>query len=107
MEMIMRERSFKKDEVIYKKDAEPDFGYMIAKGQMEIFDCPEAILDESLGIGSFICEFDSFLNQKPLTMNLKAVTDVEGFEIARKDINQFFRNNPGLMLLVNKTKYIF
>lgn len=107
MEMIMREKSFKEGEVLYLKDSPPEFGYMVSAGCLEIFNCPEASLEEKLGIGSFVCEFDSFLNQKPLTLNLRASVDTEGFEISMKEINQFMRKNPGLMLLVNKVKYIF
>jgi len=104
--MMMRERQFKKGEILYVNGRIPEYGYMVAKGNLEIFDCPEAALSEHLGIGSFVCEFDSFLNNKPLTMNVRVAEDAEIFEITKKEINHFLRNNPGLMLLINKTKYI-
>jgi len=64
------------------------------------------VLRQHLGIGSFVCEFDSFLNSRSLTMNVRVAEDSDVFEIEKKDINHFLRNNPGLMLLVNKSKYI-
>jgi len=39
-------------------------------------------------------------------MNVRVAEDSDVFEIEKKDINHFLRNNPGLMLLVNKSKYI-
>lgn len=102
----MKERNFKKGEVVCLKGYDPDFGYMVSKGHLEFFDCPEAGLEEPLGIGSFVCEFNSVLNKKPLTMNIRALEDTEGFEISGKDITNFMRNNPGLMLLLNNVKYI-
>ena len=106
MEMMMRERNYKKGDVICVKGAQPEYGYMVANGFLEIFDCPEAALGDHLGIGSFVCEFDALLNNKNLTMNVRDSEDAEVFVVSKKEINQFMRNNPGLMLLVNKTKYI-
>lgn len=106
MEMIMRERTFKKGDVLYSNGNEPEHGYMVARGSLEIYDCPEAINEEVLGSGSFICEFPSFLNEQPLTMNLRAIEDTEVFEISKKEICHFMRNYPGLMMLVSNSKYI-
>ena len=102
----MKEKSFKKGDVLYIKGGNPEFAYMVSKGHLEIFECPEAVLAEHLGIGSFVCEFDAFLNSKGLTMNVRVAEDSDVFIVSKKDINHFLRNNPGLMLLVNKSKYI-
>ena len=102
----MKERSFKKGDVLCMVGYDPDYAFMVSKGHLEFFECPEAGLEETLGVGSFVCEFHSFLNKKPLTMNVRAVEDTEGFEVSCKDITNFMRNNPGLMLLINNVKYI-
>lgn len=42
MEMVMKEKHFKTGDVLYLQGASPEFGYMVSKGHLEIFDCPEA-----------------------------------------------------------------
>lgn len=82
------------------------FAIMVSKGELEFFECPEAEELASVTLGCFVCEFESLLNDNLLTTNLRAKSDAEIFVISHKDMMKFLRNNPGLLIALNKMKYI-
>jgi CRP-like cAMP-binding protein len=95
--------------VFWKAGDPPSYSFLLSKGEVEFFSCKEAEMKEfntTLTIGSFFGEIDSLINDKPLTTNLKAITDCEIYEIDKNDMVSFLRNNPGLLLLLGKAKFI-
>ena len=103
----MRERKIKKGEILWTVGSKPQFAILISKGEVEFFKCKEVEHEGfDIGSGTFIGEIDAFLNDKPLSTNLRATIDCEVFEIQQKDLIGFLKNNPGLRLLLNKVKFI-
>jgi len=107
MEMIMREKKIKKGEILWTVGNKAQFAVLIAKGEIEFFKCKEAEHEGfDIASGTFIGEIDAFLNDSPLSTNVRAATDCEIFEIRQKELIAFLKNNPGLLLLLNKVKFI-
>ena len=106
MELIMREKTFAANEIIWEKNTSPNFAVIIKKGELEFFDCKEAEMPLQIDVGSFFGEVDCFLNDSMLTTNLRAKTEIEGFLIWKKDFIRFLKNNVGLMMLLLKIKFI-
>ena len=57
-------------------------------------------------MGCFVGEISSFLNETLLTTNLKTIEETEVFVIDKEDFSNFLRNNPGIMMFLNKIKFI-
>ena len=105
--MIMREKKVKKGETLWVMGAKPQFAIFVVKGEIEFFKCKEAEHEGfNIGPGTFIGEIDAFLNDRSLSTNLRAASDCEIFEIRQKELISFLKNNPGLLLLLNKVKFI-
>lgn len=105
--MIMKEKKVKKGEILWTMGNKPQFAIILSKGEIEFFKCKEAEHEGfEINPGTFIGEIDAFLNEKSLSTNLRAVSDCEVFEIKQKELISFLKNNPGLLVLLNKVKFI-
>ena len=103
----MREKKIKKGEILWTQGSKPQFAILVVKGEVEFFKCKEAEHEGfDIGSGTFIGEIDAFLNDKPLTTNVRANTDCDIFEIRQKELIGFLKNNPGIRLLLSKVKFI-
>ena len=103
----MREKKLKKGEILWTIGSKAQFAILIVKGEIEFFKCKEVEHDGfDITSGTFIGEIEAFLNNTPLTTNVRAITDCEIFEIRSKELVGFLKNNPGLLVLLNKVKFI-
>lgn len=103
----MREKKIKKGEILWTNGTKPQFVILISKGEIEFFKCKEAEHEGyEIGVGTFIGEIDALINDKLWSTNLRAVTDCDIFVISKKDFLCFLKNNPGLLVLLNKIKFI-
>lgn len=103
LEMILEEKTIKKNQILWKVGEEAQFALMISKGRFKFIDCQETDIEFETGV--FIGEIEALLNSTPLTTSLIALTDGIIFQIGKDNLLSFLNCNPGLFILFAQIKY--
>ena len=100
LELIMNLKNYPEGHVFIEQDKTFNIGYIIKSGGVETYENNESI--EVLSRGDFFGEIFKLEKEAPSKYTFKSLTEVDVYEIQRKDIIEYIINNPGVYMRLNR-----
>ena len=102
--MILRKKECKKDDVIWDIGESPAFCFFVYQGKFE-YEAPGLEEGHKLELGNFVGDFKALTKGGLTTTKATALEDSVILIIIKEDLSSFLIRNPGLFLLI-RDKFI-
>ena len=99
LELIMKLRSYHEGHVFINQNDVFDKGYIIKSGGIEVLRDGTSV--EVLSRGDFFGEIFMLQKEAPSSFSFSALTDIEAYEVSRRDLIEYIAVNPGVYMRLN------
>ena len=105
LELILTERKIGEGEILWKTGEEPQFGFLIQKGDFEVIRQVAPGEDEECSAGAFIGDFPAMIRGTKATCAVKALSKGIIYSISKKDILHLLEENPKLLVVFSTLQF--